>query len=251
MTGAENVIKYMDGMNGTEEAHLEKKKRFPVSRLIGSLVTAGLVWALWAILGLPFSNAWLLAIPTAGSILAFRGMWFLQKRRTDRKAAELAEADAAAAALREKERLAREADAALTPDQREILEEGRLALGELGKLYARIREDSVQSRIMDLLSLTDRIVEDIRTDPADLPLIRRFLRYYLPTAIRVLHEYDRAQGDRSRLETLLDEIIASGRSQYDGLFANDATDLDLEIGVLETKLRAEGLSAPDFEIPTN
>ena len=234
MTGAENVIKYMDGMNGTEEAHLEKKKRFPVSRLIGSLVTAGLVWALWAILGLPFSNAWLLAIPTAGSILAFRGMWFLQKRRTDRKAAELAEADAA-----------------LTPDQREILEEGRLALGELGKLYARIREDSVQSRIMDLLSLTDRIVEDIRTDPADLPLIRRFLRYYLPTAIRVLHEYDRAQGDRSRLEALLDEIIASGRSQYDGLFANNATDLDLEIGVLETKLRAEGLSAPDFEIPTN
>jgi hypothetical protein len=230
---------------------LEKKKRFPVSRLIGSLVTAGLVWALWAILGLPFSNAWLLAIPTAGSILAFRGMWFLQKRRTDRKAAELAEADAAAAALREKERLAREADAALTPDQREILEEGRLALGELGKLYARIREDSVQSRIMDLLSLTDRIVEDIRTDPADLPLIRRFLRYYLPTAIRVLHEYDRAQGDRSRLEALLDEIIASGRSQYDGLFANNATDLDLEIGVLETKLRAEGLSAPDFEIPTN
>ncbi len=230
---------------------MEKKKRFPVSRLIGSLVTAGLVWALWAILGLPFSNAWLLAIPTAGSILAFRGMWFLQKRRTDRKAAELAEADAAAAALREKERLAREADAALTPDQREILEEGRLALGELGKLYARIREDSVQSRIMDLLSLTDRIVEDIRTDPADLPLIRRFLRYYLPTAIRVLHEYDRAQGDRSRLEALLDEIIASGRSQYDGLFANNATDLDLEIGVLETKLRAEGLSAPDFEIPTN
>ena len=214
-------------------------------------MTAGLVWALWAILGLPFSNAWLLAIPTAGSILAFRGMWFLQKRRTDRKAAEQAEADAAAAALREKERLAREADAALTPDQREILEEGRLALGELGKLYARIREDSVQSRIMDLLSLTDRIVEDIRTDPADLPLIRRFLRYYLPTAIRVLHEYDRAQGDRSHLEALLDEIIASGRSQYDGLFANDATDLDLEIGVLETKLRAEGLSAPDFEIPTN
>ena len=228
---------------------MEKKKRIPVSRLIVSLVTAGLVWALWAILGLPFSNAWLLALPTAGSILAFRGMWFLQKRRADRKAAELAEADAAAAALQEKERLAREADAALSPDQKEVLEEGRLALGELGKLYARIREESVQSRLMDLLSLTDRIVEDVRTDPADLPLIRRFLRYYLPTAIRVLHEYDRAQGDRSRLENLLDELIASGRSQYDGLFANDATDLDLEIGVLETKLRAEGLSAPDFRIP--
>ena len=108
---------------------MEKKKRIPVSRLIVSLVTAGLVWALWAILGLPFSNAWLLALPTAGSILAFRGMWFLQKRRADRKAAELAEADAAAAALQEKERLAREVDAALSPDQKEVLEEGRLALG--------------------------------------------------------------------------------------------------------------------------
>ncbi len=228
---------------------MEKKKRIPVSRLIGSLVTAGLVWALWAILGLPFSNAWLLALPTAGSILAFRGTWFLQKRREDRRTAELQAADAAAAAHREEERLAREADASLNPQQKEVLAEGRLALGELGKLYARIPEESVRSRIMELLSLTDRIVEDIRTDPADLPLIRRFLRYYLPTAIRVLHEYDRAQGDRSRLEKLLDELIASGRAQYDGLFANDATDLDLEIGVLETKLRAEGLSAPDFDLP--
>ena len=148
-----------------------------------------------------------------------------------------------------KERLAREADAALSPQQKEVLAEGRMALGELGKLYARIPEEGVRRRIMDLLSLTDRIVEDLRTDPADLPLIRRFLRYYLPTAIRLLHEYDRAQGDRSRLEALLDELIASGRAQYDGLFANDATDLDLEIGVLETKLRAEGLSAPDFELP--
>ncbi len=227
----------------------EKKKRVPVSRLIVSLAAAGLVWALWALLGLPFSNAWFLALPTAGSILAFRGIWFLQKRREDRKAAELREADAAAAALQEKERLAREADAALSPQQKEVLAEGRMALGELGKLYARIPEEGVRRRIMDLLSLTDRIVEDLRTDPADLPLIRRFLRYYLPTAIRLLHEYDRAQGDRSRLEALLDELIASGRAQYDGLFANDATDLDLEIGVLETKLRAEGLSAPDFELP--
>ncbi len=228
---------------------MEKKKRIPAARLVGSLVTAGLVWALWAILGLPFSNPWLLALPTAGSILAFRGAWFLQKRKAERKAAELQAANDAAAALREKERLAREADSALTPQQKEVLEEGRMALGELGKLYARIPEESVRNRIMELLSLTDRIVDDVRTDPADLPLIRRFLRYYLPTAIRVLHEYDRAQGDRGRLEKLLDELIASGRSQYDGLFANDATDLDLEIGVLETKLRAEGLSAPDFRIP--
>lgn len=249
MTGAENVIEYVDGMNGMEDAQLEKKKRFPIPRLIGSLVTAGLVWALWAVLGLPFSNPWLLALPTAGSILAFRGTWFLQKRKAERRDAEQAEAEAAAAALREKERLAREADAALSPQQKEVLEEGRVALGELGKLYARIPEESVRSRIMAFMSLTDRIVQDVRTDPADLPLIRRFLRYYLPTAIRVLHEYDRAQGDRSRLEHLLDELIASGQSQYDGLFANDATDLDLEIGVLETKLRAEGLSAPDFDIP--
>ena len=238
-------------MNGTEDAHLEKKKRIPVSGLIWGLIAAGAVWALWAILGLPFSNAWLLAIPTAGSILAFRGIWFAAKKKRLGREEEKAEAEAAAAALQEKERLAREAEAALSPEQKEVLEEGSLALGELGKLYARIPEESVQSRIMDLLSLTDRIVEDVRTDPADLPLIRRFLRYYLPTAIRVLHEYDRAQGDRSRLENLLDELIASGRSQYDGLFANDATDLDLEIGVLETKLRAEGLSAPDFEIPMN
>ncbi len=226
-----------------------EKKRVPLwTKLMVCLISGGLVWALWAILGLPFSNAWLLAVPTAGSILAFRGMWFAYKRKEQREAEELAAAQAASQVRREKEADKGAEDADLTPDQRQVLEEGRVALGELGKLYARIPEEEIRSRIMSLMSLTDRIVQDIRTDPADLPLIRRFLRYYFPTAIRVLHEYDRAQGDRSRIETMLDQVIESGRSQYDGLFANDATDLDLEIGVLETKLRAEGLSAPDFDI---
>ena len=224
---------------------MEKKRKPWLPRLIWGLLAAGAVWALWAILGLPFDEAWVLAFPTAGSILALRGTWFAVKKNQDKQAAEQF---AAAAAQREKEERAKSRDADLSPDQRQVLEEGRVALNELGKLYARIPEEGIRSRILSILGLTDRIVEDIRTDPSDLPLIRRFLRFYLPTAIRVLHEYDRAQGDRSRLETMLDELIASGQTQYDGLFANDATDLDLEIGVLETKLRAEGLSAPDFRI---
>ena len=236
-------------MNGMEEKALEKQRKPWVPRLIWGLIAAGAVWALWAILGLPFHNTLLLSLPTAGSILALRGTWFLVKKKQDKRSAEAREAaEAAAAALREKERSVPQADAALNPDQRQVLEEGRLALAELGKLYARIPAEGVRDRIMSLMSLTDRIVQDIRTDPADLPLIRRFLRFYLPSAIRVLHEYDRATGDRSRMEAMLDQVIESGRTQYDGLFANDATDLDLEIGVLETKLRAEGLSAPDFDI---
>ena len=225
---------------------MEKKRKPWRPRLIWGLLAAGAVWALWAILGLPFGPAWVMAFPTAGSILAFRGIWFAVKKNQDKQAAE-AEAAAAAAALREQEAKAADADAGLTPDQKQVLEEGRVALNELGKLYARIPEEGVKTRILTLLGLTDRIVEDIRQDPADLPLIRRFLRFYLPTAIRVLHEYDRAQGDRSGLENMLDEVIRSGEKQYDELFANDSLDLDLEIGVLETKLRAEGLTAPDFD----
>ena len=225
---------------------MEEKQRKPwVPRLIWGLIAAGAVWALWAILGLPFNNPLLLSLPTAGSILALRGTWFAVKKNQEKPTAAPAPARTASAA-----RAAAEgADANLSEDQRQVLAEGKLALNELGKLYARIPEEGIRGRIMSLLGLTDRIVEDIRQDPADLPLIRRFLRFYLPTAIRVLHEYDRARGDRSRLESMLDEVIASGELQYDGLFANDATDLDLEIGVLETKLKAEGLSAPDFRFP--
>ena len=233
-------------MNGLEDKRLEKKRKPWVPRLIWGLIGAGAVWALWAILGLPFGPAWVLAFPTAGSILALRGLWFAVQKNQRKQEEEKQAAEAAA--RREREKRAEPPEENLTPDQREVLEEGRVALNELGKLYARIQEEGIRSRILSILGLTDRIVEDIRTDPSDLPLIRRFLRFYLPTAIRVLHEYDRAQGDRSRLETMLDELIASGQTLYDGLFANDATDLDLEIGVLETKLRAEGLSAPDFHI---
>ena len=216
-------------------------------RVIWGLAAAGAVWALWALLGLPMSGAWLLALPTAGSILAFRGVWSLLSHR-DRRKAEAGSVPKAP----EPEPEAEAEEPPLTPEQQEVLGEGQLALKELGRLYARIRGDGVRSRILQLMDLTDRIVQDVRSDPTDLPMIRRFLRYYLPTDIRLLHEYDRmcAEGDGSRVEAVLDQAVRATRDQYDALFANDATDLELDIQAMESMLRGEGLAGSDFQIPT-
>ena len=220
-----------------------------LKRTLWGLAAAGAVWALWALLGLPMSGALFLALPTAGSILAFRGVWALFRRGEKRKR-ELEEARRAAPlggspAPQPEEK-------PLTPEQQEVLGEGQLALQELGRLYARIIGDGVRSRIMQLMDLTDRIVQDVRADPSDLPQIRRFLRYYLPTDIRLLHEYDRmcAEGDTTRIEAVLDQAVTATRAQYDALFANDATDLELEIDAMESMLRGEGLAGSDFQFPS-
>ena len=73
----------------------------------------------------------------------------------------------------------------------EIIAQGQLAMREMGRLYASIPDAGVKSRIMEIINISEKIVNDARTDRKDIPRIRKFLDYYLPTTIKLLHAYDR------------------------------------------------------------
>lgn len=140
----------------------------------------------------------------------------------------------------------------VSPEVRKIIDEGKRAQSELGRLYASIPELSVKRKIRDIMEVADKIIEDAIEDPSDVPQIKKFLDYYLPTTIKLLNAYDRMgaqgiqgeniSGTMKNIEEMLDTAIEAYHRLLDGLFANQALDIETDIEVMNTLLQREGLS---------
>ena len=174
-----------------------------------------------------------------------------------------AEEEKAAAEQREKEKQETEKAAAAgtsySPEVSAILAEGNRALSEMGRLYMSIKDPEVRGKINEIMRITDKIAQDAISDPSDIPQIKKFMNYYLPTTIKLLNAYDRmsAQGiegenlDKSMksINDMLDTAIEAYKKRLDSLFANQALDIETDIQVMNTMLAREGLSGgKDFEV---
>ena len=202
------------------------------------LYGAAAVWLLWCLF-LPLYRLWHFAALIALAAGAFFGLRALFPGTTEEIEAKLPPATTG------------------DPERDRLLEEGQKAVEELTRLRGTIPDPTVQSRVDELRDLTDKIFRDIVDDPKDVPQVKRFAGYYLPTTMKLLNAYDRMSGQApgenvsatlKRIEDILDTTVAAYRKQYDALFANEALDIETDITVLEAMLKREGLSGTDFKI---
>lgn len=145
------------------------------------------------------------------------------------------------------------------PEIDPILEEGNKALAEMGRLYMSIKDPEVRSKINEIMRITDKIVQDAIHDPSDIPQIKKFLNYYLPTTIKLLNAYDRMSSvgvegenlDKSMksINDMLDTAIVAYKKRLDSLFANQSLDIETDIDVMNQMLAREGLIGNnDFQV---
>ncbi|MDO5444532.1 MAG: 5-bromo-4-chloroindolyl phosphate hydrolysis family protein [Eubacteriales bacterium] len=138
------------------------------------------------------------------------------------------------------------------PEIDPIVEEGNRALSEMGRLYMSIQDNEIRSKINEIMRITDKITQDAIEDPSDIPQIKKFFRYYLPTTIKLLNSYDRmsSQGiegeniDKSMnsINEMLDVAIAAYKKRLDSLFEDQALDIETDIDVMNQMLAREGLA---------
>ena len=140
-----------------------------------------------------------------------------------------------------------------------IVADGKRAIGEMGRLYSSIKDPEIRKKINELMRITDKITQDAIDDPSDVPQIKKFMNYYLPTTIKLLNSYDRmsSQGiegenlskSMSNITSMLDTAVEAFKKQLDSLFADQAMDIETDIDVMNRMLAREGLSGnKDFDI---
>ena len=243
--------------------HLRNNRR---KRRPGSLYTFAVTWAVMSLI-FPIYRIWGLVFILGLSCLAayLAGLTAARKENREEEQPVVREAPVKKAPV--KEEVKKEAPVkkaapvkkSYGPEIDPIIEEGNKALSEMGRLYMSIKDPEVKGKINEIMRITDKIIQDAIDDPSDIPQIKKFMSYYLPTTIKLLHAYDRmsAQGiegenlnkSMNSINDMLDQAIEAYKKRLDSLFANQALDIETDIEVMNTMLAREGLSGgKDFEV---
>ena len=234
-------------------------------RRASPIYTFGLTWALMSLL-FPVFRLWGIIAVLGLSCLAsyFAGLIAAGKNRGDEETVTR-EAPVKKTPVKEapkkEETVSKAAPVRKSygPEIDPIIEEGNKALSEMGRLYMSIKDEEVRHKINEIMRITDKIIQDAIDDPSDIPQIKKFMSYYLPTTIKLLNAYDRmsAQGregenlDRSMksINEMLDSAIEAYKKRLDSLFADQALDIETDIEVMNTMLAREGLTGEkDFQV---
>ena len=231
---------------------MRKRRRGGVAPVIWFL----LGWVLFTTLAENISAAALL-ISLGAAIAAGVGVGYWiglrRKKKEDQQAAEEKKRrEEAEAAAKKKE----EAASPYSPEVQAVIKEGRTAMKEMGRLYSSIQDPEIRSKINELMSVSDKIVRDAIDDPSDVPQIRKFLDYYLPTTLKLLNAYVRMDAQEvagenitssmQRIKEMLDTAIEAYKKQLDALFANQAADIQMDIEVMNGMLAREGLGGKSY-----
>ena len=213
------------------------------------LYVFAIIW-LFSSLTFPLYELWgillTLGLCSLGAFIAGKA----SAKRAQKKEKEALEAAAAAAAKAAEEAKKNPKKKSYGTEVDAILQEGNRALSEMGRLYMSIKDPEVRGKINEIMRITDKITQDAIDDPRDIPQIKKFMNYYLPTTLKLLNSYDRMSSlsiegenlDRSMksINEMLDAAIEAYKKRLDSLFENQALDIETDIEVMNTMLAREG-----------
>jgi 5-bromo-4-chloroindolyl phosphate hydrolysis protein len=107
-------------------------------------------------------------------------------------------------------------------------------------------------KIQRIEDVTVKIFRLVDEKPQKAPQIRRFMNYYLPTTLKLLHSYETLEKQgvngenisaaKNDIERVLDTLAAGFEQQLDNLFKSDKLDISADIDVLENLMRQDGLT---------
>lgn len=132
--------------------------------------------------------------------------------------------------------------------------EGTAFLDYLRNCTGRLGADA-DEELAQMQKICAAIVSFVRNHPEQLPRVRRFREYYLPTTRKLLDtaqglgetQAAHAQEIRRDITGILHTLNQAYGKLYDTLLQDISLDVSTEIGTLETMLRQDGLTH-DFEM---
>jgi 5-bromo-4-chloroindolyl phosphate hydrolysis protein len=127
------------------------------------------------------------------------------------------------------------------------LSEAYAKLDRINETRLRISSREFQERLGGIVEGSQRILRAIEDDPRDLRRARKFLSVYLDGIGKVSEQYVRTHPKtqtpvlEENYRNLLVDMENVCNEQYERLMQNDVFDLDVQIEVLSTRLKREGV----------
>lgn len=145
----------------------------------------------------------------------------------------------------------------ISPELKEVLETGNEYITAIHKCNDAIPGEEISDKISRMESLVQKIFQRVEQHPENIKDIRKLMKYYLPTTIKLLEAYEEldhqaVQGEnivnsKKEIEKTLDTLNLAFEKLLDDMFQETAWDVSSDISVLETMLAQEGLTKKNFE----
>lgn len=141
---------------------------------------------------------------------------------------------------------------------RSILDQGTQFCKVLGThAAAAAAEPDLQQELVQMQNQTGEILGWVEDHPNSVVKVRRFVRYYMPTTLKLLKTYDDVKdqkGDvagKMKLEItgILHTMNRAFENLRDDLLSDAALDVSTEISAMQAMLAQDGLSADDTFYP--
>ena len=133
-------------------------------------------------------------------------------------------------------------------DVTSALSKGRSELMEIRRTAMYIRDSQIKTRSEEICGAADRILKTLKEQPENIPDVRKFFSYYLPTLGKILKKFRQleesgvlSQETRDTTVGCLGNIKTAMDKQYENLFSDDVMDITAEMEVMNHILRGEGL----------
>ncbi|BCN30457.1 5-bromo-4-chloroindolyl phosphate hydrolysis family protein [Anaeromicropila herbilytica] len=140
---------------------------------------------------------------------------------------------------------------------RKTIEEGNAFIIKIRTANDAIPGEEISRKLDRLEAVISKIFECVKVHPEQLPELKKFMEYYLPTTLKLVSAYEEfdaqpVQGDNIRtakneIEKTLDTINLAFENLLDSLYEDAAMEISTDISVLETLLKREGLTEKDFD----
>ena len=139
----------------------------------------------------------------------------------------------------------------------ETLVEAKKQNKQIENMIPRVENEEIKVEIKEITLSVNSIIETIEHNPKKEKKIHNFFNYYLPVALKIIQKYDEIENQRlsstegkqfmKKSEKMIREINASFKNQLSNLYQSDMIDVDADIKLFDSMLKADSIDSKDFE----
>lgn len=122
----------------------------------------------------------------------------------------------------------------------------------------KVENEELRIELNEINDTTTKIIETIEKNPDKEKKLKNFFDYYLPVTVKLLDRYDEIENQRlnskdskkfneNTLKTIK-EINSVFKQFLNSLYEDDMTDANVEIKVLNSMLKADGLGKNEINV---
>ncbi|EEP56333.1 5-bromo-4-chloroindolyl phosphate hydrolysis family protein [Clostridium butyricum] len=158
------------------------------------------------------------------------------------------------------ERSKEEADNTVEQDKSElslVIENGEKYISEIESVNYSLHGNNICTKLNEMANITRNIIDNVRKNPDNLPLVKKFFNHYLPISLKLIYSYrelnaqtiegENIRKAKNEIENSIDLINTAFRKLLDNLFEDVVLDVSSDISVLETLFTQEGLTEDEFK----